>query len=91
MPIKNFINSVFIKLNITVPSSNSTITDEVFLFIQNDHELMYDYLKLVEANTLKTVNQKIGRAIKEKFGLTNDDCRQNSPKSTLIQSHQIFE
>lgn len=68
-----------------------SITDGVFLFIQNDRELMQEYLKLVEQNGVKTVNKYIGRRIKTDYDLTNDDQREESPRSTLIKSHQIFE
>lgn len=68
-----------------------SITDGVFLFIQNDRELMQEYLKLVEENGVKTVNKYIGRRIKTDYDLTNDDQREESPRSTLIKSHQIFE
>ena len=69
------------------------ITDEVFLLIQNDRELMHEYLRLVEASGLDAVNQSIGRKVKERFGLQNviDDPREESPRSTLIQSHQRFK
>ena len=70
---------------------SSSITDEIFLMIQNDRKLMKEYLDLVSNNNLKTVNQQIGKRVKLRFNLTNDDIRQNEPKSTLIQSHQIFE
>jgi len=59
--------------------------------IQNDRELMYEYLKLVEAHGLITVNQQIGKALKNRFNLSNDAQREFSPQSTLIQSYQQFE
>jgi hypothetical protein len=68
-----------------------SITDKVFLMIQEDRGLMHDYLKLVEAHGLTPVNQYIGKKVKERFSLTNDMCRQENPESTLIQSHQEFE
>lgn len=70
------------------------ITGEVFLMIQNDRELMHKYLRLLEHNKLDTVNQWIGRRVKERFGLENedgDDAREEEPLSTLIQSHQKFK
>jgi len=66
------------------------ITDQIFLLIQNDRELMHEYLRLVEANGLNSVNQQIGKYIKSRFNLSNDESRQTSPTSTLIQSHQEF-
>lgn len=84
MELKEFIDQVISK-------KNETITDEVFLLIQNNHDLMFKYLKLVEIEGLTKVNQQIGKAVKAKYNLTNDDCREDEPLSTLIQSHQIFK
>lgn len=70
---------------------SKNITDEIFIMIQNDKELMYEYLKLVEANGLTIVNQQIGKKIKNRFSLDNELTRNELPKSTLIQSHQEFE
>jgi hypothetical protein len=70
---------------------SKSITDQVFLSIQNDRKLMHEYLKLVEEKGLTVVNQQIGRSVKKRFGLSNDDQRQEEPKSTLIQSHTKFE
>lgn len=67
-----------------------SITDEVFLTIQNDRDLMHQYLRLVEESGLDAVNQQLGKRIKKHFGLTNL-ARCESPKSTLIQSYQQFE
>lgn len=69
---------------------NKRITDEVFLTIQRDPQLMYDYLRAVEEHGLDTVNRTIGRHVKEKYHLTNAD-RAKKPQSTLIQTHQKFE
>ena len=69
---------------------NKRITDEVFLIIQKDPKLMHEYLRAVEANGLDTVNQTVGRSVKERYNLTNADTRQKRPASTLIQSHQEF-
>lgn len=70
---------------------SKSITDKVFLMIQNDKGLMHDYLRLVETHGLDTVNQQIGKAIKNRFDLSNDAQRELSPESTLIGSHQQFE
>ena len=67
------------------------ITDQVFLTIQNDRQLMHEYLKLVGSKGLAVVNQQIGKAVKRRFELANDVERQEQPKSTLIQSHTRFE
>jgi len=70
---------------------NARITNEVFLIIQNDRELMKAYLRCLEDTTLDTLNQTIGREIKVAYGLTNMDEREDDPSCTLIQSHQKFE
>lgn len=68
-----------------------TITNNVFLFVQNDKELMRDYLKLVQEKTLIVVNQNLGKAIKKRFNLKNYSQREIKPTSTLIQTHQKFK
>ncbi|MCK9560483.1 MAG: hypothetical protein M0R44_08580 [Candidatus Marinimicrobia bacterium] len=70
---------------------DKTITDKIFLFIQNDKELMSKYLRLIEIKSLDTVNQQIGKAIKKRFNLENIIEREYEPISTLIKSHQQFE
>lgn len=67
------------------------ITNEVFLTIQNDPELMHDYLRAVSDHGLDNVNQTIGKYVKEKYKLNNVDDRENAPSCTLIQTHQKFE
>jgi len=70
---------------------NKQITNEIFMIIQNNRELMYEYLRAVEANGLDSVNQTIGREVKAAYQLTNIDDRDDNPSCTLIQSHQKFE
>jgi hypothetical protein len=70
---------------------NKKITNEVFLIIQNDRDLMYDYLRAVEKEGLDKVNQTIGRQVKDSYKLVNVNDRENNPTCTLIQSHQKFE
>ena len=65
---------------------NEELTDLVFQYIENDAELMNDYLRLVSDKDLDTVNKALGRKIKEKFGVENLE-RNNKPKSKLIQSY----
>lgn len=84
MKINDFIDEV-------IGVKNKTITDEIFLLIQNDKTLMQRYLRLVEENTLDVVNRQIGKRIKKQYNLSNDINRNDSPKSTLISSHQEFE
>jgi hypothetical protein len=67
------------------------ITDEVFLLIESDHEYMHKYLRLVHKHGLDSVNQWIGRRVKARFKLDNEQARQDDPESVLIQSHQKFE
>lgn len=70
---------------------NKKITNEVFLIIQNNKELMSDYLRAVEAEGLDKVNQTIGKQVKDSYHLVNVNDRENNPSCTLIQSHQKFE
>jgi len=66
------------------------ITDNVFLTIQEDRELLQEYLRLVSDKGLDTVNQQFGKAVKKRFNLDNAPRRQDNPKSFLIKSHQVF-
>lgn len=70
---------------------NKKITNEVFLIIQNDKDLMHEYLRAVEKEGLDTVNKTIGRQVKESYKLVDINDRENNPSCTLIQSHQKFE
>lgn len=70
---------------------NKKITNEVFLIIQNDRELMHEYLGAIEIEGLDKANQTIGRAVKDSYSLVNVNERENNPSCTLIQSHQMFE
>jgi hypothetical protein len=70
---------------------NKKITNEIFLIIQNDRELMKEYLRAVESEGLEVVNRTIGKAVKKSYGLVNVDDREDNPSCTLIQSHQKFE
>ncbi len=69
---------------------NTCITDEIFCFIENDRELLHDYLKLIESNKLNVLNSNIAKTIKAKYGLQNQSQENPKPKSKLIQSHQQF-
>jgi mannitol-1-phosphate/altronate dehydrogenase len=70
---------------------NKRITNIVFLEIQNDRELMQEYLRCVVDKGLETTNQQIGKEVKQSYNLVNANERENDPSCTLIQSHQIFE
>lgn len=41
----------------------------MFQYVENDAELMHNYLRLVSDRYLYTVNKALGRKIKEKFGV----------------------
>ena len=84
MAIKRFADEVLSKFS-------KEITDQVFLSIQNDRELMHEYLRLVSKEGIDSVNQQLGKAVKSRFKLSNSDSRQDDPKSMLIKSHQEFE
>lgn len=70
---------------------NKKITNEIFLIIQNDRELMNKYLRAIEKDGLDSVNQTIGKKVKASYGLVNINDREDNPSCTLIQSHQKFE
>lgn len=74
-----------------IKKMNKRITNEIFLIIQNDRELMKEYLRAVENNSLDTVNQIIGKEVKKAYGLSNINDRVDNPSCTLIQSHQKFD
>lgn len=70
---------------------NKKITNEIFLIIQSDRNLMREYLRAVEREGLDTVNRTIGKKVKQVYHLTNLNDREDDPSCTLIQSHQKFE
>jgi hypothetical protein len=85
MDIKEFVDEVIAK-------KNKTITDEVFLLIQNNRDFMQKYLQLVHEKGVQTVNQHIGKMVMSKYDLTPDTGRNTEPQSTLIAtSHQEFQ
>jgi hypothetical protein len=73
-----------------ISQKNKSITDEVFLLIQNNRDFMQKYLQLVKENGSHSVNTQIGKLVKKEYNLENDDGRNEEPKSTLIASHQEF-
>ena len=83
MEIKELVDEV-------IALKNKTITDEVFLLIQDNRPLMQKYLELVHEKGLDVVNRHIGKMIMQKYSLTPDEGRNTEPKSTLISSHQEF-
>ncbi len=70
---------------------NRRITNDIFLIIQNDRELMQEYLVQVHSKGVGEVNREIGKAVKNAYSLVNANEREDNPSCTLIQSHQIFE
>lgn len=70
---------------------NKRITNEIFLIIQNDRDLMKEYLRAVQDSGLDVVNQTIGKKVKTSYNLVNVNDREDNPSCTLIQSHQKFE
>lgn len=70
---------------------SSTITDNVFLMIQNDKELMKEYLLLLEKHKLNILNSSLAKEIKKRYNLENKDLKNKNPKSNLIQTFETFE
>jgi len=68
------------------------LTDIVFQYIENDKELLKQYLDLV-ANTgdLRVVNSNIAKAVRSRFDLKTNGSQKMNPKSKLIQSYSEFE
>lgn len=68
------------------------LTDIVFQYIENDRELLKQYLDLV-ANTgdLRVVNSNIAKAVSKRFDLKTNGYQEINPNSKLIQSYSEFE
>jgi hypothetical protein len=69
-----------------VEKFSEELTDLVFLYIENNKDLMHEYLHLVSDYDLDKVNRDLGKKIKEKFHVDNLG-RNDEPKSKLIQSY----
>jgi hypothetical protein len=82
--LQNFKNNI-------IDRFSSEITDNVFLMIQNERELLQDYLKLIENGKLNIVNSSIAKEIKKRYKLDNKDLQIKNPRSFLIKTHQSFE
>lgn len=68
------------------------LTDKVFLMIQNDRDLMREYLAVIEkSKSLANVNSEIAKEVKKRFKLKNLNQKNKSPESFLIQGHEMFE
>ena len=62
------------------------ITDNLFLYIERDDEIMREYMTNVNRHGLDTVNKALGMKIKEQLNLENDGENPN-PKSHLIKGY----
>jgi|AntAceMinimDraft_16_1070373.scaffolds.fasta_scaffold692454_2 hypothetical protein len=75
-----------------IDSFCENLTDRVFLMIQNDRDLMHDYLKIIaNSNSVASVNSELAKEIKKRFKLDNINQRNKNPESSLIQGHEMFE
>lgn len=63
------------------------ITDHVFGVIQEDYELMQQYIQQVKENDRDAVNKAIGKYIKKRLNLTNLG-REDDSESSLIKSYE---
>lgn len=70
---------------------NKRITNEIFLIIQNDKDLMHEYLLAVQEHKLDVTNRAIGKEVKKAYNLKNLNDREENPSCTLIQTHTKFE
>jgi len=62
------------------------IVDQYFLYIENDKELLHEYLSILgRENGTDETNQALELALKDYFGL-NEEGENHSPKSNLIVS-----
>ena len=67
------------------------ITDNIFCFIQNDKELMKDYLDLVaKQGNLGVVNSQIAQKMAQRYGMNNTG-KESVPNSNLIQTYSELE
>jgi hypothetical protein len=62
------------------------ITDHLFLSIEQDDDLMREYMTNVNRYGLDNLNMAIGLKIKEKLSLENGE-ENKKPKSRLIKSY----
>ncbi len=70
------------------------ITDQFFLFIENDRELFQKYLKVIgRASNLDQTNITFGKRVKDYFSLGNIEDENNkpveckTPRSKIITSY----
>jgi len=70
---------------------SAEITDRVFLMIQNDRELLKEYMDLLGTNPQKTINSSLAKEIKKRYNLENKEFKIENPQSLLIQSYESFD
>ena len=67
---------------------NLRLTDLVFLTIQNDRELMHEFMDAVGKFGWETVNQTIGRRVEGRYNLERKGRKRNNmPESILALSY----
>lgn len=63
------------------------LTDALFLFIENDRELMQQYLELMENGcSRQEINSLLGKQLVPAFNLENQPVSCARPRSTLIKT-----
>jgi hypothetical protein len=68
------------------------LTDQVFLMIEQDRNLLHEYMLLIAQNkSLSNINSQIAKAVKNRFDLDNKHQENKNPNSKLIQAHERFE
>jgi len=67
-----------------------SITDKVFLMIQNDRVLFHRWLDLIQDKKRNYVNGEIAKAIKKSFGIKKKK-KKIKPKSFLINFFKNFK
>ncbi len=67
---------------------NKKMTDKIFLIIENDRDLMQEYLLTAKESSggFDTVNQMIGKKVKDFYEFENGD-EENYPVSKLIKTY----
>jgi hypothetical protein len=83
-------NDLNIFKNRIIERFSSEITDYVFLMIQNDRELLQEYMKLLGNNKQNVINSSIAKEIKKTYNLENQNLIIKNPKSFLIKSYESF-
>lgn len=58
-------------VNLVIKEFTLNITDNVFLYVQNDEELRDLYLDAISSSDRKTINSLLGKAIANRFEVDN--------------------